>query len=68
MLVISTNHRAVRLWHSLGFEIIGRLPRAFQHPTDDESGTEVVFSPPQIEAVPLEHGSVCTGAIRHEKS
>jgi ribosomal protein S18 acetylase RimI-like enzyme len=31
--VISTNERAVRLWQSLGFEIVGRLPGAFQHPT-----------------------------------
>jgi len=31
--VISTNDRAVRLWQSFGFEIVGRLPGAFQHPT-----------------------------------
>ncbi len=31
--VVSTNERAIRLWQSLGFEIVGRLPRAFQHPT-----------------------------------
>jgi ribosomal protein S18 acetylase RimI-like enzyme len=31
--VVSTNQRAVALWQSLGFEIIGRLPGAFQHPT-----------------------------------
>ncbi len=31
--VISTNERAVRLWQSLGFEIVGRLPAAFRHPT-----------------------------------
>ena len=30
--VISTNERAVRLWQSFGFEIVGRLPGAFQHP------------------------------------
>ncbi|HEV8016708.1 MAG TPA: GNAT family N-acetyltransferase [Stellaceae bacterium] len=32
-LVVSTNERAVRLWQSLGFAIVGRLPRAFNHPT-----------------------------------
>lgn len=32
-LVISTNERAVRLWQKLGFEIVGRLPKAFDHPT-----------------------------------
>jgi ribosomal protein S18 acetylase RimI-like enzyme len=30
--VVSTNERAVRLWKSLGFEIIGCLPQAFLHP------------------------------------
>jgi len=30
--VVSTNDRAIRLWESLGFEIVGRLPGAFQHP------------------------------------
>lgn len=30
--VVSTNERAVRLWQSLGFEIVGRLPGAFRHP------------------------------------
>jgi L-amino acid N-acyltransferase YncA len=33
--VVSTNERAVKLWQSLGFEIVGRLPLAFQHPTRD---------------------------------
>jgi L-amino acid N-acyltransferase YncA len=31
--VVSTNDRAVRLWQSLEFEIVGRLPLAFLHPT-----------------------------------
>jgi L-amino acid N-acyltransferase YncA len=31
--VISANERAVRLWQSLGFEIVGTLPKAFLHPT-----------------------------------
>jgi ribosomal protein S18 acetylase RimI-like enzyme len=30
--VVSTNERALRLWESLGFEIVGRLPLAFRHP------------------------------------
>lgn len=30
--VISTNERAVRLWRSCGFEIVGRLPGVFNHP------------------------------------
>ncbi len=32
--VVSTNERAVRLWESLGFAIVGTLPRAFEHPAD----------------------------------
>lgn len=31
--VVSTNERAVRLWQSLGFEVVGRLPAAFRHPS-----------------------------------
>jgi RimJ/RimL family protein N-acetyltransferase len=31
--VVSTNERAVRLWQNFGFEIVGRLPDAFLHPT-----------------------------------
>lgn len=30
--VASTNEAAIRLWKKLGFETVGRLPRAFNHP------------------------------------
>lgn len=30
--VVSTNERAVRLWESLRFVVVGRLPGAFRHP------------------------------------
>ena len=30
--VVSTNERAVKTWLSYGFEIVGRLPGAFNHP------------------------------------
>ncbi|MEY2480451.1 MAG: hypothetical protein QOI04_1378 [Verrucomicrobiota bacterium] len=30
--VVSTNQDAMHLWKSLGFEIVGTLPRAFKHP------------------------------------
>jgi L-amino acid N-acyltransferase YncA len=30
--VVCTNERAVRLWKSFGFEIVGTLPQAFLHP------------------------------------
>jgi len=32
--VVETNRRAVALWRSLGFEIVGRLPGAFAHPSE----------------------------------
>jgi ribosomal protein S18 acetylase RimI-like enzyme len=31
--VVATNTRAIALWQRFGFEIVGRLPDAFQHPT-----------------------------------
>jgi L-amino acid N-acyltransferase YncA len=31
--VISTNERAVKLWQSFAFAIVGTLPKAFLHPT-----------------------------------
>jgi ribosomal protein S18 acetylase RimI-like enzyme len=31
--VVSTNQRAIALWQTFGFEIVGRLPGAFHHPT-----------------------------------
>jgi ribosomal protein S18 acetylase RimI-like enzyme len=31
-VVVSSNTRAVRLWQDFGFEVVGRLPKAFVHP------------------------------------
>jgi ribosomal protein S18 acetylase RimI-like enzyme len=41
--VVSSNERAVRLWQSLGFEIVGRLPQAFRHPTRGYVDALVMF-------------------------
>ncbi|WMS88647.1 GNAT family N-acetyltransferase [Pleionea litopenaei] len=30
--VVSTNERAIRLWKTLGFDIIGTIPKAYRHP------------------------------------
>lgn len=30
--VISTNEKAIKLWQSEGFEIVGRVPKAYLHP------------------------------------
>jgi ribosomal protein S18 acetylase RimI-like enzyme len=41
--VVSTNERAVALWKSLGFEIVGRLPQAFLHPAHGYVDALVMF-------------------------
>src|SRR4051794_21522413 len=41
--VVETNTRAVALWSSLGFEIIGTVPEAFRHPTDGYVGLHVMY-------------------------
>ena len=41
--VVSTNERAVRLWKECGFEIVGRLPAAFKHPTAGYVDAYVMF-------------------------
>lgn len=41
--VVATNIRAVRLWLSLGFEQVGRLPGAFDHPTLGEVDALVLY-------------------------
>ena len=41
--VVSTNERAIRLWESLGFEVVGRLPLAFRHPTRGYVDALVMF-------------------------
>jgi len=43
--VVSTNERAVRLWNSLGFETVGRLPLAFNHPARGYVDALVMFRP-----------------------
>ena len=29
--VVATNERALQLWRSMGFEVVGRVPRGFRH-------------------------------------
>jgi ribosomal protein S18 acetylase RimI-like enzyme len=41
--VVSTNERAVRLWESFGFQIVGLLPAAFVHPTLGEVDALVMY-------------------------
>jgi GNAT superfamily N-acetyltransferase len=41
--VIGTNARAITTWERNGFEIVGRLPGAFDHPTQGEVDAFVMF-------------------------
>ena len=41
--VVETNTRAIALWQSLGFEIIGTVPEAFRHPADGYVGLHVMY-------------------------
>jgi len=41
--VVESNHRAVRMYRSLGFEILGTVPDGFRHPTDGYVGLHVMY-------------------------
>lgn len=41
--VVETNLAAVRLWRSLGFEIVGTVPEAFRHADDGLVGLHVMY-------------------------
>ena len=41
--VVETNTAAVRLWRSLGFEIVGTVPGAFRSPTHGYVGLHVMY-------------------------
>lgn len=41
--VVSNNTRAVKLWTTLGFAIVGRLPEAFRLPTQEYVDALVMF-------------------------
>lgn len=41
--VVETNARAVALWRSLGFQVIGTVPEAFAHPTEGYVGLHVMY-------------------------
>lgn len=40
--VVETNHYAVRLYRSLGFEILGTLPEGFNHPKHGFVGLHIM--------------------------
>jgi L-amino acid N-acyltransferase YncA len=41
--VVSTNERAIRLWQSFEFQVVGRLPLAFNHPIHGYVDALVMF-------------------------
>ena len=41
--VVSENRRAVSTWQKAGFEIVGRLPQAFDHPSKGLVDALVMF-------------------------
>lgn len=43
--VVETNTAAVRLWCSLGFEVVGTVPGAFRSPEHGPVGLHVMFLP-----------------------
>jgi ribosomal protein S18 acetylase RimI-like enzyme len=43
--VVSTNERAIKLWTSLDFKIVGRLPLAFEHPTHGFVDALIMYRP-----------------------
>ncbi len=42
-IVVSTNERAVQLWAKLGFATVGRLPKAFRHPSQGHVDALVMY-------------------------
>jgi len=43
--VVETNARAVSLWRSLGFDVVGTVPEAFDHPVHGLVGLHVMHRP-----------------------
>ncbi|MFI6521296.1 GNAT family N-acetyltransferase [Spirillospora sp. NPDC050679] len=41
--VVETNERAVRLWRSLGMEIVATLPEGFRHPVHGYVGLHIMY-------------------------
>jgi L-amino acid N-acyltransferase YncA len=41
--VVESNHAAVHLWQALGFEIIGTVPDAFEHPALGRVGLHIMY-------------------------
>lgn len=42
-IVIKSNHRAVKLWQSIGFNIIGEIPDAFNHQENGLTNAYIMY-------------------------
>ena len=42
-LVLASNRGALALWHKLGYETVGLLPKAFDHPTHGLTDAHVMY-------------------------
>lgn len=42
-MVLKSNHSAVNLWKKLGFEIVGEVPDAFQHPKHGLTNAYIMY-------------------------
>jgi L-amino acid N-acyltransferase YncA len=43
--VVETNTHAVRLWRSLGFEVLATVPEGFNHPAEGFVGLRIMYLP-----------------------
>ncbi len=43
--VVATNERALRLWESMGFTVVGTVPNAFRHATEGLTDIHVMYKP-----------------------
>jgi RimJ/RimL family protein N-acetyltransferase len=41
--VVETNTAAVRVYQRLGFDVVGTVPRAFEHPRQGRVGLHVMY-------------------------
>ncbi len=41
--VVETNTRAVKLWRSLGFDVLATVPEGFHHPVDGYVGLHIMY-------------------------
>lgn len=41
--VVETNTPAIRLWRSLGFQVLATVPEAFRHPAHGYAGLHIMY-------------------------